>query len=1616
MGHQSAQGREEYLDSLINELITHLSTDQVSSLREFVDRYYSMDTVDDLLRYNRRDLLGSTQSFWKFIQIHNPAQPKIEVINPEHSLHGWHSTHSIIRILHRDMPFLVDSVRMKLNEQGGTIHSLRNTVIHSHRDEHHQLVQNIDSTDMSACQREAVIYVEIDRVESREELDIIQAQLSEVLSDVARVVDDFPAITEKLKALIATMEGSDDQEISAFLSWLLLDNFTFLGYEELSVDERDSGRQLHIPAESQLGLLCPIHQGNLGQLELDPYAERDFFEQEDRLSFSKASVRSSVHRPAYPDFITVRRFDASGNILGEARIVGLYTSSVYRQTPASIPYIRHKVDAIVQRSGLDQKSHHGKDLCQILEIFPRDELFQTSQDELFHTAMAILRIQERKQLKVFVRQDPFGPFCSALVFVPREIYNTTFRRKVERILCHRLQAEDSEFTTYFSESVLARVHFIFKLKDRAEYDPDLINQEVIQAASSWEEELRSTVLESHGEVRGNKLLAEYALAFSAGYREIFTAQSAVVDIGHFDTINEDQSLSMGFYQSLNDKEGRIHFKLYHFVEPLPLADQIPIIENLGLRVLGEHPYLIKKSTGDVIWIHDFLLSYDAEKLVDLQKVDGIFREAFEKIWFNKAENDRFNLLVLAAGMNWRQVAMLRSYARYLKQLRVGFSQTYIAETLCNNITITRLLVELFEVRFDPSLTITQSQRLARQQHIQQIILESLDQVSVLSEDRIIRRLQNVITATLRTNFYQTDNDGLPSSTIALKLSSREIDEIPKPVPLYEIFVYSPRVEGVHLRGGKVARGGLRWSDRVEDFRTEILGLVKAQQVKNALIVPVGAKGGFIAKQMLPDASREEIQAEGIACYKLFIRALLDLTDNLDDSKVVHPNQVIYYDEDDSYLVVAADKGTATFSDIANDIAAEYNFWLGDAFASGGSAGYDHKKMGITARGGWVSVQRHFREKGINTQTDEITVIGIGDMAGDVFGNGLLCSETTALVAAFNHLHIFIDPNPDVPASYAERKRLFELPRSGWTDFNKNLISNGGGVFSRNAKSIVISEPMQQRFGITARRLPPNELIRSLLRAPVDLIWNGGIGTYVKAVNETHADIGDKANDPLRINGCEMKAKVVGEGGNLGLSQLGRVEYALQGGSINTDFIDNSGGVDCSDHEVNIKILLNDIVANGDITIKQRNTLLETMTEDVSELVLINNYRQTQAISLAESDAGRRLDEYRRFIEHLETQGKLDRTIEFLPDTKALMERAGASKGLTRPELSLLISYSKADLKAALINSNIIDDQYLSKILVTAFPDALIKTYPEEISQHRLRREIIATQLANQMIDMMGITFVHRVQQTTGASSPEIARAFMVSREVLDIPKYWQLIEQLDNRVTSEFQHKMMSSLIKLMRRASRWFIRLKRQDLDPSETIEHFGPRVNSFLKCYSQYITEQEHKELYEKVAVMMEQGVPEELALMVSGHRYLLCALPVIQAADQTGQPLTEVARTFFAVGAKLDLNWYGDTLGNLDVVNLWQSLARDGVRDELTWQQRALTVALISAPVDGNDLEEQLNDWAKEHQPLINRWNTMLSDIRSAGQTELAMYTVANRELMDLAQVSLHQSVGEQSKKNL
>ncbi|RON54066.1 NAD-glutamate dehydrogenase [Pseudomonas frederiksbergensis] len=1612
MAFFTAASKADFQHQLQAALAQHISEQALPQVALFAEQFFGIISLDELTQRRLSDLAGCTLSAWRLLERFDHAQPQVRVYNPDYERHGWQSTHTAVEVLHHDLPFLVDSVRTELNRRGYSIHTLQTTVLSVRRGSKGELLEILPKgTQGEGILQESLMYLEIDRCANAAELNVLSKELEQVLGEVRVAVADFEPMKDKVQELLTGLDNSqfkvdpqEKAEIKSFLEWLVGNHFTFLGYEEFVVSDQADGGHIEYDQSSFLGLTKLLRTGlTYEDLRIEDYAV-NYLREPTLLSFAKAAHPSRVHRPAYPDYVSIREIDADGKVIKECRFMGLYTSSVYGESVRVIPYIRRKVEEIERRSGFQAKAHLGKELAQVVEVLPRDDLFQTPVDELFSTVMSIVQIQERNKIRVFLRKDPYGRFCYCLAYVPRDIYSTEVRQKIQQVLMDRLKASDCEFWTFFSESVLARVQLILRVdpKNRLDIDPVLLEKEVVQACRSWQDDYASLVVESFGEAHGTNVLADFPKGFPAGYRERFAAHSAVVDMQHLLSLTEKNPLVMSFYQPLGQVSGQreLHCKLYHADTPLALSDVLPILENLGLRVLGEFPYRLRHNNGREFWIHDFAFTAAEGLELDIQQLNDTLQDAFVHIVRGDAENDAFNRLVLTAGLPWRDVALLRAYARYMKQIRLGFDLGYIATTLTNHTDIARELTRLFKTRFYLARKLGTDDLEDKQQRLEHAILAALDDVQVLNEDRILRRYLDLIKATLRTNFYQTDARGQNKSYFSFKFNPHQIPELPKPVPKFEIFVYSPRVEGVHLRFGNVARGGLRWSDREEDYRTEVLGLVKAQQVKNSVIVPVGAKGGFLPRRLPLGGGRDEIAAEGIACYRIFISGLLDITDNLKDGALVPPANVVRHDDDDPYLVVAADKGTATFSDIANGIAIDYGFWLGDAFASGGSAGYDHKKMGITAKGAWVGVQRHFRERGINVQEDSITVVGVGDMAGDVFGNGLLMSDKLQLVAAFNHLHIFIDPNPQPANSFVERQRLFDLPRSAWTDYDTSIMSEGGGIFSRSAKSIAISPQMKERFDIKADKLTPTELLNALLKAPVDLLWNGGIGTYVKASTESHADVGDKANDALRVNGNELRCKVVGEGGNLGMTQLGRVEFGLNGGGSNTDFIDNAGGVDCSDHEVNIKILLNEVVQAGDMTDKQRNQLLASMTDEVGNLVLGNNYKQTQALSLAARRAFVRIAEYKRLMNDLEGRGKLDRAIEFLPNEEVLSERVAAGHGLTRAELSVLISYSKIDLKEALLNSQVPDDDYLTRDMETAFPPSLVSKFSEAMRRHRLKREIVSTQIANDLVNHMGITFVQRLKESTGMSPANVAGAYVIVRDIFHLPHWFRQIEALDYQVSADVQLELMDELMRLGRRATRWFLRARRNEQNAARDVAHFGPHLKELGLKLDELLSGEIHENWQTRYEAYVEAGVPELLARMVAGTSHLYTLLPIIEAADVTGQNPADVAKAYFAVGSALDITWYLQQISALPVENNWQALAREAFRDDVDWQQRAITISVLQQGDGTQDVETRLALWMEEHEGMIERWRAMLVEIRAASGTDYAMYAVANRELLDLA----------------
>ncbi|TBW55708.1 NAD-glutamate dehydrogenase [Marinobacter halodurans] len=1114
---------------------------------------------------------------------------------------------------------------------------------------------------------------------------------------------------------------------------------------------------------------------------------------------------------------------------------------------------------------------------------------------------------------------------------------------------------------------------------------------------SWDDEFRKGVIDAFGEVLGAVNSKLYANAFPPGYRARFSSATAVRDIAELQSIAVSADVPMHFHTDREQDGNTLSFKLYSSGKPVILSDVVPLLENLGMRVLDEHPYVIERSDGKIFGISDFTVEVLGEQgTAGSDTTKALLQEAFREIWNGFAENDTFNRLILVAGLGWREVVVLRAYARYIKQLRFGFSQQFLAETLAKHRDLTAQLIELFRVRFQPDSAARKRRK--QEADVEKAILTALEGVESLDDDRILRRFYVLIKATSRTNFFQQE-DGQAKPYVSFKIDPQMIPDIPRPCPRFEIFVYSPRVEGVHLRAGPVARGGLRWSDRAEDYRTEILGLMKAQQVKNSVIVPVGAKGGFIVKQPPADPSRAALQEEGIACYQTFIRGLLDLTDNLDGGVIVPPKALVRHDDDDPYLVVAADKGTATFSDIANRLAGDYGFWLGDAFASGGSEGYDHKKMGITARGAWESVKRHFLEKGIDTQSDPFTVVGIGDMGGDVFGNGMLLSDQIRLVGAFNHLHILVDPKPDAAVAFAERQRLFELPGSSWADYDASKISAGGGVFPRSMKSIPVTKQMARALGIKTGRLTPNELISALLKAPVDMIWNGGIGTYAKAPGESHEEVGDKANDPVRVDSNQLRCRVLGEGGNLGFTQRARIDFARRGGAANTDFIDNAGGVDCSDHEVNMKILLNTQVRDGALTREQRNRMLREMTPEVAQLVLKNNYRQAMALSIADAGGMAGLDECERLIRRLESDGQLDRALEFLPDEETLQERRERGTGLTRPELAVLISYAKLELEQSLQASPRVLDDRFSDALFSAFPASMRDAFPDAIRNHPLRADITATQLANDLVNRMGITWIDRIRHAARADVDEVVIAYRIAMRIYGVDAQWAAVEQLDGRIRSGVQLELFRDLIRLITRSATWILRNRPEGLDAAACQARYSPllaEVVTSVEALQAVIPESRWKERY---AYYVDNAVPDSLAAICASIESRYWLLDIIEVARQFDQPLTAVAEVYFSLGEGLKLTWLDRQMRAFRAKGHWQSLATSHYRDELDYQLRNLTASVFRSNDHAGTPQQLLDVWHTVKRTQIQRWQQMQADMQATEIIDCAVFSVAHGVLREL-----------------
>ncbi len=1626
------------LSPLHQKVEENFSRADASRLQLLARKFFASSANADLAERSEEQLYDTLIAVADFIGKRPGSAPQIQFSN---DMDGDECIGTSLYLLLDDMPFVIDSVRQCLNRLNVAIVGLNNCVLYVQRSKAQSGKSKVAKGDLEKLHESAHKHYKAEALScvrcapiSSGQQQLVKKELLESLRHVAAAVKAYGPMCNKLLAIrdrllanskLIPIAAEDIDESVEFINWIIDNHFTFLGYEEYRIRNRSAGKLLEFQSESVLGV-SRFKEGIKKQVKLNslPPDTAQIILANQICSFAKSSQRSRVHRPAYYDYILVREFDEQGEVIIEHRFKGLYTSSVYYRPALDIPLVRRKVKQILDRSGFAPNGHSSKDLLQVLNAFPRDELFQMNVDQLFATTMQVTQFQETRTCKLFVRKDAYGNFFSCLIYVPRDSYTTRVRLKIQKFLSERLGASELEYNTYLSESVLVRLHLVLRVPriHQVKYDLSELEESLIALVKPWEDSYREALRKVHDHEEAACLYQEFASCFPLVYQEAYSARAAVTHTSHLQSIQQGQQMVLSLEKDRSASGAELSFKIFNKEQQLMLSDIDPVLENLGLYIISERTFQLRAggcddlatqsefsdaaavSDENAIWLHDFAV-YRKRKTGEVDaELAANFEDAFAAVWNGAVDDDSFNGLVMTADLGWRDVALLRSYAAYLKQLQFGYTTQFIAETLLNHAQVCRQLRDYFYLLFDPSLG--KSQRRSAKK-LRNSILAGIDEVTNLAEDSVLRAYLDLLDATQRSNYFQCDvsSEGGESNELktyfSFKFRSDTLEFVPRPKPKFEIFVYSRRMEGVHLRGGKVARGGLRWSDRSEDYRTEVLGLVKAQQVKNSVIVPVGAKGGFIVKEQPADADRETVQALGIACYKTFISGLLDITDNIRDGEIVPPVDTVRRDEDDPYLVVAADKGTASFSDIANGIAADYDFWLGDGFASGGSHGYDHKAMGITARGAWISVQRHFRELGIDVQQEDFSVVGIGDMSGDVFGNGMLLSKHIKLLAAFNHRHIFIDPDPDPAQSFAERKRLFNKKGSAWSDYSGELISEGGGVFDRSAKSIAISEQMKACFAIEKDKLAPTQLINALLRAPVDLIWNGGIGTYAKAHTESHSEVGDKTNDALRVNGRDLRSKVVGEGGNLGFTQKARIEYGQQGGVSLTDFIDNSAGVDCSDHEVNIKILLNQLQREGKLTESRRYKLLESMTDEVAQLVLENNFQQVQAIGIAFSEAQSRHQEYSDLIRYLERCAGLDRQLEFLPGDEELEERAKRQQVLTRPELSVMISYMKLHLKAVLVDASFLQDDYLQRFLFSAFPKRLRRSYSDAILTHQLRREIIASQLANRLVNLFGASFIYRMIESTGAVIEDVIKAMLLSMEIFEIEDTWHEIEDLDFSVASKTQYAMLGRLIRLARRSTRWLLRNRRSELNMAKEIDFFADGVKQFRTMLPGKLPEAFSDMFAARMEEYCAAGVDEKLANRVCQCDFLFPAASFVEIAQATGESLADVVTIYYSLGEALRLNALGKTINELQVGNYWQALARETYLDDLAWQQRALTSNLIASRGRAGSAKKQVRRWMEQHADEVARLEQMLSQLEAKPDSDYAIFSVVLRELLNLAQ---------------
>ncbi|MBB6378786.1 glutamate dehydrogenase [Pseudonocardia eucalypti] len=1586
------------------------------SIAELTELYFRHTPPEDLAAAEPRQVVAAVRAHRELATQRSHGRPVLRVRDGAEQL-GRACT--VVEIVTDDMPFLVESVVAAVGRSGAFVQRVMHPIVAVRRSlsgELSDVLPDANPNDPpSGTQLESWMHLETDplaedaRNELADELAKVLGDVREVVEDSERMIHTALDLAARLRDQPPPLDRTEVEEGARLLGWLVDDHFTFLGYRRYDLDTSAGEPKLTAVLASGLGVL---RGDNLSARSFVPGSDaNERATSRELLLISQASSPSRVSRPGYPDYLSVKTFDADGNVTGEHRFIGLLTVNALYESVLDIPVVARRVRDAIHRAGYPLESYSGQRMLEVISGYPREELFRASADELHETAVGVLDLAERRRLRVFVRRDPYRRFFSCLVYVPRDRYTTSARLAMQETLRRELGGTSVNYTARVSESSVAQLHVTVHTDPAAAIEPDLERLQALlsECVQTWDDRVLALV---EGQPGTADAVARYLPLIPAAYKEDFDTSQAVADLAKLEGLVDEPDMVL--YQP--DGAGRRdrRFKLFLAGDEVALSEMLPVLQQMGVQVIEERPYRITRPDGRRCWIYDFGLRLDEAVATAIEERGDVpgdrakFCATFAAAWRGDTEVDRFNGLVLRAGLDWREAGLLRAYARYLRQIGTPYGQLYLADTLIAHAPVATALVRLFEARFDPALNEPDStERKELIERRQAEVTEMINQVAGLDADRILRGYLNLISATLRTNYFAR------RPYFAIKLDPGQVRELPAPKPRFEIFVYSPRVEGVHLRFGPVARGGLRWSDRPADFRTEILGLVKAQAVKNAVIVPVGAKGGFVVKQPPeptgdPAADREANLAEGIACYRMFITGLLDLTDNLVGGENVPPEGVVRHDGDDSYLVVAADKGTATFSDIANALAVERGFWMGDAFASGGSAGYDHKAMGITAKGAWESVKRHFRELGTDTQSQEFTVVGIGDMSGDVFGNGMLLSEHIRLVAAFDHRHVFVDPNPDAASSYAERRRLFGLPRSSWEDYDGSLISEGGGVWSRTTKAIPVTEPMRAALGLgpEVRTVTPPELIKSILLAPADLLWNGGVGTYVKAATEANSEVGDKANDAVRVNGGELRVKVVGEGGNLGLTQLGRIEFARAGGKVNTDALDNSAGVDCSDHEVNIKIPLAQVVAAGELDEPSRIALLEEMTEDVSRLVLADNFSQNAMLGVARAHASGMISVQERLVVDLESRTGLDRGLDVLPDNEGFATLIKAGQGLSSPELATLLAHVKLDLKARILESDLPDAAVFADRLRNYFPAPLRERYPDAVDAHPLRREIITTQLVNQVVDGGGTTFAFRLAEELEVQASDVVRAYAITTAVFELPELWAEIERLDasGALDTKRADKLVLESRRVLDRACRWFLTNRPQPLPVGAEISRFSPTVTALRARVPQLLVGREAQDHAERVGELMKSGVPNALAERMAALLNVYSLLDIVEVTELSERGNDEsdpaaVAALYFALSDHLGIDLALTSVSSLERGNRWHALARLALRDDLYGSLRAITLDALRESAPSDSVEKKIAQWERLNASKLSRARAALGAVGKA-QLDLATLSVVSRQLRGLS----------------